>query len=69
MLIGVLSDTHDDWTAIRSIGRKFAEAGVGLVIHAGDWASPFSMLKLRRALGQGPRIVTVFGNNEVRGTT
>ena len=64
MYVGIISDTHDDWLALRAAGRKFAEKGVELVIHAGDWTSPFSMLKLRRALGPGPRIVTVFGNND-----
>ncbi|MGC8974204.1 MAG: metallophosphoesterase family protein [Thermoproteus sp.] len=51
MLLGVVSDTHDDWVAIRSIGKLFREAGVSAVVHAGDWTSPFSMLKMRRALG------------------
>ncbi|MEL9991251.1 MAG: metallophosphoesterase [Thermoproteus sp.] len=64
MLIGVISDTHDDWVAIRNAGRAFREAGAAYVIHAGDWTSPFSMLKLRRALGDGVKVVTVFGNND-----
>ncbi len=64
MLIGIISDTHDDWKAIAAAGKKFREAGVELVIHAGDWTSPFSMLKLRRAVGPGVRIATVFGNND-----
>ncbi|MEM5827332.1 MAG: metallophosphoesterase [Pyrobaculum sp.] len=64
MLVGVVSDTHDDWLAIRQLGRVFAQRGVEFIIHAGDWTSPFSMLKLRRALGPSPRVVTVFGNND-----
>lgn len=64
MLIGVISDTHDDYQALYAAGRLFRERGVSVVVHAGDWSSPFSMLKLRRALGPDPRIVTVFGNND-----
>ncbi|MGC8584460.1 MAG: metallophosphoesterase [Thermoproteus sp.] len=64
MLLGVVSDTHDDWVAIRSIGKLFREAGVSAVVHAGDWTSPFSMLKMRRALGTDIPIYTVLGNNE-----
>ncbi len=64
MLIGVISDTHDDWLAIRRAGNLFRDRGVSAVLHAGDWTSPFSMLKLRRALGPGVPIYTVLGNNE-----
>lgn len=63
MLIGVISDTHDDVRAIRKFGELFRTKGVELIIHAGDWVSPFSFLKMRRAVGEIP-IVTVLGNNE-----
>lgn len=64
MYIGVISDTHDDARAVRAAGEAFRRAGVAAVVHAGDWTSPFSMLKLRRALGEGVPIYTVFGNND-----
>jgi putative phosphoesterase len=62
--IGVISDTHDDYRAIYKSGEVFRSAGVSAVLHAGDWTSPFSMLKTRRALGPGVPIYTVFGNND-----
>lgn len=64
MLVGVISDSHDDWQALIAVGKKLRAMETQLVIHAGDWTSPFSMLKLRRALGPEAKIVTVFGNND-----
>lgn len=64
MLIGVIADTHDDWQAIRQAAKIFTQKKIELIIHAGDWTSPFTMQKLRRATGPTPRIVTVFGNND-----
>jgi putative phosphoesterase len=62
--VGVASDTHDDYRAIYRAGEVFRNAGVSAVLHAGDWTSPFSMLKMRRAVGPGVPIYTVFGNND-----
>ncbi len=64
VIIGVISDTHDDYKAIYRAGEVFRKAGVAAVVHAGDWTAPFSMLKMRRALGPGVPIYTVFGNND-----
>lgn len=64
VIIGIISDTHDDYKAIYRAGEVFRKAGVAAVVHAGDWTSPFSMLKMRRALGPGVPIYTVFGNND-----
>lgn len=64
MLIGVVTDTHDDYRSIYRFGEVVRRMGISAVIHAGDWTSPFSMLKLRRALGPGVPVYTVFGNND-----
>jgi len=64
MLVGVLSDSHDNVSAIRRVGEELRRRGVSLVLHAGDWVSPFSARFLREAVGEGVRIVGVFGNNE-----
>ncbi len=64
MLIGVISDSHDNLDAIRRAAKLFRDRGVGLVIHAGDWVAPFSAKALREALGDGVRVVGVWGNNE-----
>lgn len=63
-MIGLISDTHDNVRAMRELGRAFRERGVEMVIHAGDWVSAFSLLRMRRAVGSGVRIVGVLGNNE-----
>jgi len=64
MRVGVVSDSHDNVFAIRRAGEELRRRGVGLVLHAGDWVSPFSARFLREALGEGVRIVGVWGNNE-----
>lgn len=62
--MGIISDTHDNVEVVRRAGALFRERGVGLVIHAGDWVAPFMAARLRRAVGEGVRIVGVWGNNE-----
>ncbi|MFN3804073.1 MAG: metallophosphoesterase [Pyrobaculum sp.] len=64
MQIGIISDSHDDVAALRRAGEEFRRLGVGLVIHGGDWVSPFAARILREALGDGVRVVGVWGNNE-----
>ena len=41
MLIGIISDTHDDTTAIRKAVDYFNAEKVSHVLHAGDITSPF----------------------------
>ena len=43
MRIGLLSDTHDRVDAVAEIAKRMAAGGVGYVIHAGDFCSPFSL--------------------------
>jgi putative phosphoesterase len=43
MRIGLLADTHDHVIRIRQAIAFLNRAGVGLVIHAGDWCSPFAV--------------------------
>ena len=61
MLIGIISDTHENMTAIQKAVEIFNSKNVSLVIHAGDIISPitfnyFSKLK--------SKIYLVFGNND-----
>lgn len=64
MLIGVLSDSHDNIWAIKKAAEEFKKREIRLVLHAGDWVAPFSARALREALGEGVRVVGVWGNNE-----
>ena len=61
MLIGIISDTHDNARNLLKAVELFNKKKVGLVIHCGDWVSPFMpdfCNKLRC------KIISVFGNNE-----
>lgn len=61
MLIGIMSDTHDDMEKIRAAVELFNSKGVGLVLHAGDIVSPFTFEVLNdlKAEFRG-----IFGNND-----
>jgi len=61
MLIGIISDTHDNASNLRKVVRIFNEKKVELVFHAGDWVSPFMP---DFALDLKCKIISVFGNNE-----
>jgi putative phosphoesterase len=61
MLIGVISDTHDNVFATKKAIDLFNEKGVGFVIHAGDFTSPFT-LKVFKELNCN--YVGIFGNND-----
>lgn len=61
MLIGVISDTHDNLFNLRKVLEIFRAQGVELVFHAGDFVSPFTAGPFREA---GLRVIGVFGNND-----
>ena len=43
MLIGLMADSHDRVPAIRELLERMIERGAGMVLHAGDYCSPFSL--------------------------
>jgi hypothetical protein len=61
MRVALIADSHDRVTALREFGRRFAEAGAGLVLHAGDYCSPFALAALTEL---NPAIAGVFGRND-----
>lgn len=61
MLIGIVSDTHDRLEAIDRVVERLNDAGVELVLHAGDFVSPFV---LPRLFALNAPVVGVFGNND-----
>jgi len=61
MLIGAISDTHDNVPNLLKAIKVFNERRVELVIHCGDWVSPF-MLDFCGELKA--KIESVWGNNE-----
>ena len=42
MLIGIVSDTHDDLAAVEAAVSLFEREGVDAVVHCGDFVAPFS---------------------------
>ena len=61
MLIGVLSDTHDNLPKVRRALAIFKERRVEAILHAGDIVAPFTMRLLMRS---GLPLIAVFGNND-----
>jgi len=43
MKIGVMADSHDRVPAIADLLERFANKGVSMVMHAGDYCAPFSL--------------------------
>lgn len=61
MRVGVLADTHDRLPAIAELLRRMAERGVTVVLHAGDYCSPFSLIPFIEAQ---IAVAGVFGRND-----
>jgi len=61
MLIGVMSDTHDNILLTKKAVSRFNREGVELVLHAGDFISPFMIDTLKDL--EAP-LTGVFGNND-----
>jgi uncharacterized protein len=61
MIVGIMSDTHDYMPLIRTAVERFIQAGVGAVIHAGDFMSPITFDCFK---GLTVPFHAVFGNND-----
>lgn len=61
MLIGVMSDTHDNIMSAKRAVSRFNSEGVEQVLHAGDFVSPFMIDTLK---GLAAPLTGVFGNND-----
>ena len=61
MKLGVMSDSHDNIPYVERAVKLFNRTGVDLVVHAGDFISPFSIDPLADL---NCRVVAVFGNND-----
>lgn len=60
MIIGLLSDTHDNLPYIKKAIKRLKEEHVKLVLHAGDYISPFTAKPYAEL--DAP-LIGVFGNN------
>lgn len=61
MLIGIISDSHDNISAIRKAVNIFNERKVDIVLHAGDFVAPFTAGEFGKLK---MKLVGVFGNND-----
>lgn len=61
MLIGLMSDSHDNMPLIRKAVDYFNSNGVSLVLHAGDFISPICAKELKNLKC---KMIGVFGNND-----
>ncbi len=61
MLIGVISDTHDNLPMVEKAVKRLNEEKVELVLHAGDYVAPFVIPKFKAL---NCRLIGVFGNND-----
>ena len=61
MKIGIISDTHDNLPQIRKAVEVFNREKVELILHAGDFVSPFTFLEFKNL---NCPFTGVFGNND-----
>ena len=61
MLVGIMSDSHDDMERIDAAVEFFNSKGVAHVLHSGDLISPFTFELLG---GIKAEFTAIFGNND-----
>ena len=64
MLIGIVSDTHDDLAAVEAAIDLFESAGVDAIVHCGDFVAPFSVTPFDVGGDDAPDFYAVRGNND-----
>ncbi|MFC6787582.1 metallophosphoesterase [Halobaculum halobium] len=68
MLVGVVSDTHDNAQYVEAAVDAFADAAVDVAIHCGDIVAPFSATPFEPGSGDNPDADWAFhavrGNND-----
>jgi putative phosphoesterase len=61
MRVGLMSDSHDRVPAVAEFVAQMQEAGIGMVLHAGDFCAPFSLEPFEAA---HMSVAGVFGKND-----
>jgi uncharacterized protein len=64
MILGVISDSHDNLTNIKKAVSLFTARGVEAVLHGGDFCSPFTLAEFKPLAEKGVKMHAVFGNND-----
>jgi len=63
LLLGVVSDTHDNIFSTERIVRELLDHGVNAIIHLGDIVSPFTVKMMKNLVGD-VKVIAVKGNND-----
>lgn len=63
MIMGVISDSHDNLQALRETLQRLLEERVDLVVHLGDIISPFTVKFMKNIL-RDIKVVAIRGNND-----
>ena len=61
MKVGLMADSHDRVPAIKELLDKLSERGVSLVMHAGDYCSPFALQPFH---DNSIALLGIFGRND-----
>jgi putative phosphoesterase len=61
VLIGVVSDTHDNLPMVEKAIKRLNQEKVEVVLHAGDYVAPFVIPKFKEL---NAKLIGVFGNND-----
>ena len=61
MIVGIMSDTHDQLPNVDKAVKILVDSGAELVLHAGDYCSPFVISHFKPFKG---KFIGVFGNND-----
>jgi len=61
MLVGIMSDTHDNLPMVKKAVSRLLTEKVDLVLHAGDYVAPFVIPLFKPFKG---KFIGVFGNND-----
>jgi len=61
MIVGIMSDTHDHLPLVDKAVKKLIDEKVELILHAGDYISPFVIPHFKPFKG---KFIGVFGNND-----
>jgi putative phosphoesterase len=61
MLIGAISDTHDNLPLVDKAVKYLNDQNAGLVLHAGDYVAGFVIPKFKQL---NCKLIGVFGNND-----
>ncbi|MGB9135525.1 MAG: metallophosphoesterase [Candidatus Bathyarchaeia archaeon] len=61
MRVGIIADPHDNLPLVERAIETFNEEKAEIVLHAGDYVSPFTVVCLRKLEA---KLIGVFGNND-----